>query len=109
MSMHVGLTNNGSDAQSLNSRPSATVKVDSAFSGGTWADAAKETSNRSANDARKRGHGIMVGDHSVERRGRRVAGRFGEEQYSGCEGRRWTKYYWSRDSRRRLDAGVLWN
>src|SRR5438132_9133668 len=41
MSMQVGLVKSGSDAQSLNTRPSTTLNVFSAFSGGSCARAGK--------------------------------------------------------------------
>src|SRR5690349_17698571 len=57
--MQVGLTNSGSAAHSDSSRPSATVKVERAFSGGTWARAAAGAS-RAVTSTSRRGHGFMA-------------------------------------------------
>src|SRR5947207_911225 len=59
MSMQVGLTIIGSEAQSLISSPSDTLKVDSAFSGGSWACAAGAAHRKRA-DSGSASQGFMA-------------------------------------------------
>src|SRR5690242_6510325 len=79
--MQVGLTNSGSLAHSDSSSPSATVKVESAFSGGTWARAAAGTSRAAASKGRH-GHDFMAVGDSGE--GAKSGGNDGELQYRGA-------------------------
>jgi hypothetical protein len=76
MSMHVGFVNVGSEAKSDSSRPSDTVKVDNAFSGGTWALANEGRARQRA--ARGRTCHVFMTGNSSEGMGRKRAGRFSE-------------------------------
>src|SRR4051812_13786377 len=72
MSMQVGLANSGSDAHRDSSRPSATWKVDSARSGGTWARATAGA--RRPRPRKSKGQRFMARGDSVRRGGDKQAG-----------------------------------
>src|SRR5437588_187331 len=60
MSMHVGLTSIGSEAQRVISRPSETLNCSRALSGGSWAEAgAAKTTTRAGR--RRRSMGLALG------------------------------------------------
>src|SRR5947209_3478557 len=76
--MQVGLTNSGSEAHSLNSRPSLTLKVFSALSGVSWArpSRAQRVSKRKAG-ATRRDFGTERLPGIAGRDSRRAGGGFG--------------------------------